>query len=97
MEKTADLIRECSVPHSVYLKCKACGAEDPHDVRKAKLYEIDDSDMQMILCSLALCSLLRPGWVFATDEVAQRLGSNGKAILDQFREYNPDIKPQGER
>lgn len=84
----------CSELHSVYVKCKACGAEDPHDVRKSKLYEIDDSDIHMILISLALCSLLRPGWVFATDEVAQRLGSNGKEILDNYRRCNPNVRPQ---
>ena len=53
--------------------------------------ELDESDRQMIILSLALCSLLRPGWNYAAGEIAKKLGDLDLKMYEDFRKYNSDV------
>lgn len=50
--------------------------------------EISEEDRQMILLSLALCSLLHPGFHYATGEIAEKYG--GRQMFEEFRACNQD-------
>ncbi len=56
-------------------------------------FDIDESDRQMLLLSLGLCVLLRPGFDYACGEIAEKLG--GRAMFEDFKRFNPNVKPQG--
>jgi hypothetical protein len=56
-------------------------------------YKIQEEDRQMIVLSLALCSLLRPGFLDATRRISEIF--QAEEMFDNFREYNTDsVKPQ---
>jgi hypothetical protein len=57
-------------------------------------FEITEEDRQLIILSLALCSLLRPGFEFACKEAAKNLHGGSPEMFDQFRSFNPDVKQQ---
>lgn len=49
----------------------------------------DEADRQMVLLSLALCTLLRPGFHYACGEIAERL--QGRDMFEEFRRLNADV------
>jgi hypothetical protein len=54
--------------------------------------EIDEGQRQMILCALALTTLLRPGWEYACGEIADVF--HGREMFELFRRNNRDqVKP----
>jgi hypothetical protein len=62
--------------------------------------EIKYEDRQLLVLSLALCSLLRPGWEYACREMAKRMCGGSSEMFDGFRECNeartpphPDLVP----
>lgn len=57
------------------------------------MLDIDESDRQLLILSLALCSRLRPGWKYATCEIAKKLDGGSQAMFDTFRECNSDLMP----
>jgi hypothetical protein len=54
-------------------------------------YDFEESDRQLVVLSLALCSKLRPGFECATREIAKKLSA--EAMFDTFRECNPAVRP----
>ena len=50
--------------------------------------ELEESDRQMVLLSLALCSLLRPGFRHACELIAGKCG--GELLFTEFRRLNAD-------
>lgn len=55
-------------------------------------YTLEGSDWQLLVLSLALCAQLRPGWADHNRSVAEKLGAG--LMFDEFRRYNPNVKPQ---
>ncbi len=51
--------------------------------------DIDEADRQMLLLSLGLCALLRPGFHYACGEIAETL--QGRAMFEDFRRLNADV------
>lgn len=60
-------------------------------------FVITEEDRQLIILSLALCSLLRPGFEYACREAASNLHGGSPDMFDQLRSFNPDVKPQRSR
>lgn len=58
-------------------------------------FELEESDRQMLLLSLALCARLRPGWDYAAGEIAKKLG--GEQMFTDFKKYNDNVEPQRSR
>lgn len=53
---------------------------------------VDESERQAILLSLALTTLLRPGWLAFHREIAEKF--QGRTMFEQFRDLNVDqVKP----
>jgi hypothetical protein len=50
---------------------------------------IVEADRQMILLSLALCTLLRPGFYYSCGNIADQF--QGREMFERFRELNTDI------
>lgn len=59
-------------------------------------FDIEESDRQLLLLSLGLCALLRPGFNYACGNIAEKLdGSRGR--FEEFKRLNDDqVGPQGE-
>lgn len=56
--------------------------------------ELSEEQRELSLLALALCSLLRPGFLDACQEIAEHSLSGGE-MFDNFRKCNLDtIKPQ---
>lgn len=53
------------------------------------IVDIDEGDRQFLLLSLALCTLLRPGFHYAAGEIAAKL--EGRAMFEDFRRLNEDV------
>jgi hypothetical protein len=49
-------------------------------------FDVEEADRQMLCLSLALCSLLRPGFEYACGEIAEKL--QGRAMFADFRHFN---------
>lgn len=49
---------------------------------------ITEDDRQMILLSLALCTLLRPGFYYACGNIADQF--QGREMFEEFRRLNGD-------
>jgi len=65
----------------------------PPPVKPEDLLGLAEEDRQFVLLSLALCSLLRPGFHFAAGNIAQKFF--GREMFEQFREYNRDtVNPE---
>lgn len=69
--------------------CPRCHPVDTHNQ-----FTITEEDRQLIILSLALCSKLRPGFMMACREAAKNLHGGSPEMFDQFRSFNPDVKPQ---
>jgi hypothetical protein len=59
-------------------------------------YEISEEDRQFIVLSLALTSLLRPGFNYAALEIAKKFGA--EKMFADFKRYNCEtVQPQASR
>lgn len=55
--------------------------------------DIEESDRQLMILSLALCSLLRPGWEPACRDAAKKLDGGSSEMFENFRKFNGDQTP----
>lgn len=55
--------------------------------------EIEEGERQMLILSLALCSLLRPGFHVYAKEIATKLHGGSAEMFDHFRKFNDNVKP----
>lgn len=55
--------------------------------------DIEESERQMIILSLALCSLLRPGFLSFTRDIAVKFHGGNPEMFEHFRQFNENVKP----
>lgn len=55
--------------------------------------EFDEGERQLVVLSLALCSLLRPGFDWALGEIAEKL--HARPMYEEMARLNQDrVKPE---
>src|SRR3989442_563155 len=52
-------------------------------------YSLQEEERQLIVLSLALCALLRPGFESAVGNIAEKL--DGRDMFNEFRRLNADV------
>ncbi len=51
---------------------------------------LGEEDRQLVLLAMAVLSLVNPGFRYALEEVAGRMGADGVAMFNEFRRLRAD-------